>query len=234
MKGIKKTLVTGFLACSALQAQAGPNPWGAGVKAGYQATWASVDEKTVKIDGKDPKNPLSHCANGGLYGEYAFCDYVGGQLAAFYARKNASLKKDGVDKAALTVQSHGITVPLSCYVYPLGREAEEGMLNFHFGVHAFLPLSTKLAKEGQEVKNLTDDQQKEVPKWDGGGHAGAGWEFPFGLTVEARYHMNFRNRFTLEKDKEQTIFRNVSGLKKLQENDLTVNVGYNLASLFTA
>lgn len=236
MKGIKKTLVAGFLACSALQAQAEANPWGAGIKAGYLGTMGRVDKKTVKIQGKEPKSPISHFLNGGLYGEYAFSDYVGIQFAGLYTRQHVSLKEEGKDKAALAIKAHGVTFPLSCYVYPLSREKEEGMLNIHFGIHGFLPLSTKLEKDESAVdkNSLTDDQKKEVPGWDWGGHGGFGWEFPFGITLEARYHMNFKNKFSTAKDVAQTIFRNVSDLKKLHETDITVNVGYNLASLFTA
>jgi hypothetical protein len=235
MKGIKKTLFAGFLACSALQAQAVDNPWGFGVQGGYAGTMARVDKKEVKVQGNPSQNPLNHWGSGGLYGKYTFGDYVGLRLGAHYARQNNSLKEEGKDKTALAIKSDGITVPFSFSVYPFGYEIEEGVWSINLGGNVFFPLSTTLEKDGSAIdkNSLTNEQKQGLPGWDWGGHLALAYEFPFGLNVEGLYQMEFGNRIP---NALKPIFGNVTGLKAkdLQENRVSVNVGYNFASLFTA
>jgi hypothetical protein len=238
MKGIKRTLVAGFLACSALQAQAVDNPWGGGVKGGLVTNYLRVGEGTKINGGKDIETKYKLFGNGRIYGEYVFCDYVGAQLGVGYRRDGGILKEKGAtdENATVSMMAHGVAVPLAVYFYPLGREEGEGMLTVHLGGSVFFPLIAQKLNKGNttiDTNTLSDNQKKELSGWDYGAHLGWGWQFPFGLILEAEYGINFRNRFSLEEGKNQTVLPGISNLKKLGTSYGNVNVGYNLASLFT-
>ncbi|WP_243518654.1 MULTISPECIES: outer membrane beta-barrel protein [unclassified Candidatus Cardinium] len=250
MTRIKKTLMAGVLVCTALNAQAEVSPFGFGAKLGGSVTPYAGSNCEAKINSKEIKckyfDNLFVC--GGLYGEYAFNDYVGGEIQIGYLRQgftleaqadNASDTKTSDTKTddkktavpSITMLSHGLHVPISLCVYPLGRQQEQGILKIMLGGAPYMPLSTTCKKSGENF-DLTDDHKKEVAGFSLAATAGVAYELPFGLFIDIKYGFNFMNSFDLASDKSQTIFSDATDLKQAKPHHLTVNAGYNLASLF--
>ncbi|WP_339044587.1 outer membrane beta-barrel protein [Cardinium endosymbiont of Tipula unca] len=265
MKVIKKTLVAGVLACSALNAQAEVDALSYGIKAAYSASYLSANQGAKFKGDKEMSAKLlgNQFIAGSLYVEYAFNDYIGLGLEAGYMKQGGVLKEKAAENKATTtspetssastdtatkvkedsieITTNGIIVPLSLYVYPLGREEGEGIFKLAFGLSAYVPVGDPDLKQ---IKNGTDaqidvskvladtDKKKQLPGFDFAIHAGMAWEFPVGLSMEARGSFGLMNRFDLEKDKTQTVFDDITDLKVLKNNYFSFSLGYNLATLF--
>jgi hypothetical protein len=249
MKEIKKTLVAGFLACSALNAQAEMSPFGYGVKVGVTDSSLRVNEE-AKFAGKNAKTKFldNMFVGATLYGEYAFTDYIGVETGVGYMKQGGSVVgeeettkdadgKDGKSTPSILISTQGLFVPLSVCVYPLGREEGEGILKAFLGGSLYFPLFNPTLKNGTTAikkESLNTDQNKQLPGFDFGLKVGLGYEFPFGVSLEGRYGLNFKERFG-KKDENacQTIFAEVTDLKSAKTSYITLGLGYNLASLFS-
>lgn len=244
MKGIKKTLMAGVLACATFNAQAEVSPWSYGAKVGPSICPYVMHDKDAKIGGKEVEHKFfdNLFVSGGLYGEYAFTDYFGMGLEAIYMKQGATLTKmeeekegdaSNSTKSSINMASHGVALPIYLSIYLLGRGDEEGILKLTLGAAPYLPFSTSYSKDGQELTNLTEDQKKERPRFDIPVHVGLGYEFPFGLAIEAVGHVGLMNRFNTEKNKSQTIFHQGVQIKELKPTHVAINIGYNFASLLS-
>ena len=254
MKRIKKTLIAGLFACGAFNAQAEVSPFSYGLKAGLSLTPYASFNDDAKINNNKPEH--SYLDNpficGGLYGEYAFNDYVGLRLEAGYLRQGFTLKANNpasassstsstatsgnastTSESSISMNSHGVEVPLALAIYPLGREEGEGILKVMVGPAFYLPLLTTCKQDESELASLTNSQKKELPSFDIAVNAGLGYEFPFGLHIESKYGWAFMNRFQPNGTSQQTIFSNATNLKEANPHYTALTVGYNLASLFS-
>ncbi|WP_243018317.1 MULTISPECIES: outer membrane beta-barrel protein [Candidatus Cardinium] len=245
MTRIKKTLMAGVLACTALNAQAEVSSFGFGAKLGGSITPYVGYNSETKISSKNSEHNYldNFFVCGGLYGEYAFNDYIGAELQLGYLRQgftleaqagNASDTKNSDKNAStpsITMLSHGVHVPICVCVYPLGRQQEQGILKVMVGAAPYMPLSTTCKKTGANFE-LTDDQKKEIAGFSVAATAGVAYECTFGLFVDLKYGLNFMNSFKLESDKSQTIFSDATDFKQAKPHYLTLNAGYNFASLF--
>lgn len=275
MKVIKKTLVAGILACSALNAQAEVEAISYGIKAAYSASFVSPNDDAKFKGGSTMDARLfgNQFFAGSLYFEYAFNDYIGLGLEAGYMRQGGVLTAKeaaatttpatpagqettttpATDKSSITMTTHGVLVPLSLYVYPLGREEGAGILKVFTGMSFYLPVGEPtFVEKGTDDKDLektalTDAQKtaqkSEFPGIDIGVHGGMAYEFPIGLSIEAKWGYGFMNRLGKVTTaapaadgstaaKGQTIFTAVDGLKDLNSHYFNVGIGYNLATLF--
>lgn len=249
--------MTGVLACSIFNnAQAELSPFSYGLKVGGSISSAVSHNDEAKLDGKDLEHKFfdNPFVFGSVFAEYAFIDYIGAGLEVGYLKQGATLTKQEEatasntnntnnsttatnDPESIGLSSNTLTVAPSLCIYPLGREEEEGILKICLGPALSFPFSTGYTHKDKEVTGLTEQQKKEEPGLDVSGNIKIGYEFPFGLSIEAGYGYGFLNRFTLESDKEATIFSsNTSTLKDLKSMNLhnvTLGLGYNFASLFS-
>lgn len=232
--------MAGVLACAAFNAQAEVSPWGFGVK-GYGGVSSAVRYSDgVKIGGKKAQGNFfdAPAASGNIYLEYAFTDYVGIGLEVGYMRQGASLagekKEDDTSSAtpSISMVSHGIVAVPRIFVYPCGREEGEGILKVAISVSPYFPLATAYKTNGQAL-SLTDDQKKEESKFLLDGSLSLEYEFSFGLSGALKYSYGFMNSFKTEQGKEQTIFKDVTGLKNMNTQNVTFGIGYNFASLLS-
>ncbi|MDD9139682.1 MAG: PorT family protein [Candidatus Cardinium sp.] len=268
MKGIKKTLVAGALACATLNAaQAECSPWSYGVKAGLSvSSICGIDEKVKFVVGgkEEVENPMFALpfVNGFVYGEYAFTDYIGMELGVGYMQLGGTLcKKDdksasgnnnnsnnsgsnnsgSKSEPAFKIASHGLCVPLSLCIYPMGREEGEGIFKLFVGTSAYLSMK-KVLKFKDTGKDSYEDNPElskvNLKTFDIGVQGGVGYEFSFGLSLEARYGYHFMNRIETDSTtKPEDQFKTVGNLEnfdKVNNRYFMVNVGYNIASLFKA
>ena len=246
MKGIKKTLMAGAFACAAFNVQAEVQPFSYGIKVGPSLSPIVGYDKGVKIGNKEATHSFfdTPFVFGNIYSEYAFTDHIGMGLEVGYMKQGATLtgrdenkkeqKEEGSSSTtapSISIVSHGIAVPLHLCIYPLGREEEDGVLRVMVGGSLFVPLGSTYKSDDKEIK-LTSEQEKQEPGVDIALAGGIGYELPNGLSFEARYSYGLMNRLPTEKDKEQTIFNNATGLKKLNIQTATIGVGYNLGFLF--
>lgn len=257
MKRIKKTLIAGVLACSIFNnAQAELSPFSYGLKVGGSISSSVGHNDEAKLDDKSLDNKFfdNPFVFGSVFGEYAFTDYIGAGLEVGYLKQGATLTKEEDATASNTnntnnsttatnepesigLSSHTLTVAPSLCIYPLGREEEEGILKICLGHTLSFPFSTGYTHKDKEVTGLTDDQKKEGPGLDVSANIKIGYEFLFGLSIEAGYGYGFLNRFTLESDKATTIFHqnalDLKDLKSMNVHNVTLGLGYNFASLFS-
>ncbi|MGI2298399.1 outer membrane beta-barrel protein [Candidatus Cardinium hertigii] len=255
MKNIKKTLIAGLFACGAFNAQAEVNPFSWGAKIGPSLSYASTSNDT-KINGNKAGGKFFDTVffHGGLYAEYAFTDYIGIGVEAGYmklagtltteekqANNNNNNNNNNTDQgnttnpkssSSIAMASHGIAIPLHLHCYPLGREEESGILKINLGVTPYFPVKTSCTQDGTDL-DLDDDKKKELPSYRFAVHGGVGYEFPFGLAIDAKYAIAFEKGFNLEEGKDQSIFKNVTKLERLSTHHLTLGVGFNFMSLFT-
>ncbi|AWN81665.1 porin family protein [Candidatus Cardinium hertigii] len=263
MKGIKKTLVAGALACATLNAaQAECSPWSYGVKAGLSvSSICGIDEKVRFVVGAKEEgfeNPMFALpfVNGFVYGEYAFTDYIGMELGAGYmqlggtlckkednsasANNNNSNNSGSKSEPACKIASHGLYVPLSLCVYPMGREEGEGIFKLFVGTSAYFSMKKvlKFKETGKDTYEENPELNKvDLETFDVGVQGGIGYEFSFGLSLEARYGHHFMNRIkdnSTTKPDDQFAKVKINGLTKVNNRYFMVNVGYNIASLFKA
>ncbi|CDG49868.1 porin family protein [Cardinium endosymbiont of Bemisia tabaci] len=255
MKNIKKTLMAGLFACAAFNAQAEVDPFSWGAKIGPSLSFATADPGTRinrnKVSGKFFDTVFGHV---GLYAEYAFNDYIGMGLELGYMKLGGTLTEDKTateenkstndendkDKtnasgstSSIAMASHGIAVPLHLHIYPLGREEESGILKINLGVTPYLPITTTCKKNGTDIA-VNKDQEGELPSYRFALHGGVGYEFPFGLAIDAKYGFGLFEKFRLVGDTPSTtIFDNAAHLIKCPTQHLTLGVGFNFMSLLT-
>ncbi|ROT47797.1 outer membrane beta-barrel protein [Candidatus Cardinium hertigii] len=237
MKGIRKTLVASVLAYStALHAQAEVNPFSAGIKAGgsISPVWQKTDE--AKFNTNKVESPFFDIPwfTASLYAEYAFTDYIGIGGEAGYMKQGGTLNEVSTTASSSSSSSiayHGIFVPLSLYVYPMGREEEEGILKVYTGINGFYSFNEGISEKDKEA-SLTQEQKNEIIKFDVGGHLGLAYEFPIGVSVDLRGGLGFINKFDTKSNADQKVFKNVSDLKSMKSAFINLNVGYNIVSLF--
>ncbi|MCT4697499.1 MAG: PorT family protein [Candidatus Cardinium sp.] len=250
MKGIKKNLMTGALVCGAAfnahNAHAEVSKSSYGLKAGLSFSPYVGYPEGVKIDNKAVSHSIfdTPFVFGNLYFEYAFTDYVGGELGVGYMKQGATLTAEqeknqqtqdnnkANTKPSIGIASHSIAIPLHLCVYPLGREEGEDILKIKLGGSAYIPFATTYSQNNSK-SDLNDDQKKEKASFSIDAKFGLEYQFDMGVSIEATYSWGFMNRFKLDSDKEQTIFSNAAGLKNLTIHTGTVGVGYNFASLFS-
>jgi len=243
MKNIKKTLMAGLLACAAFNAQAEVSPFSWGAKIGPSLSSARGSDDT-KVNGKEVSGKFfdTFFGHGGLYAEYAFNDYIGVGLEIGYMKLGGTLTEESQSNTnntpnstppSIGMTSHGIAFPLHLQIYPLGREEESGILKINLGVTSYAPLATTCMQDGNEI-TLTDQMKKELPIYRGAFHFGAGYEFPFGLAIDAKYAFGFgpKEKLKLEQNKSQSIFQNVA-LTEFPTQHVTLGIGFNFMSLLT-
>lgn len=238
------------MACAAFNAKAEVNPFSWGAKIGPSLSFATASDDT-KINGNKASGKFFDTlfAHGGLYVEYAFNDYIGMGLEAGYMKLGGTLTEDkstngndnthesnttnSKEPSSIGMASHGVAIPLHLQFYPLGREEESGILKINVGITSYVPFTTTCTENGNEI-TLTEDQKKELPIYRGAFHAGAVYEFPFGLTIDAKYAYGFgpKENLKLQTGKSQSIFQNAT-LTKFPTQHLTLGVGFNFMSLLT-
>ncbi|MGI2299552.1 outer membrane beta-barrel protein [Candidatus Cardinium hertigii] len=243
--------MAGLFACAAFNAQAEVDPFSWGAKIGLSLSFArgydEVQIQGTKPTGKFLDTPWGH---GGLYAEYAFSDYVGVGLEVGYMKLGSTLEAKtttGVNKgegekkdanatdstSSIVVASHGIAIPVHLQFYPLGREEESGILKVNVGLTTYVPVTAPICTQDGTKVPLDDTKKKELPSYTLAVHGGVGYEFPFGLAIDAKYAFGLFEKLNLEEGEEQTIFNNVTGLKSLSTQHLTLGVGFNFMSLLT-
>lgn len=238
--------MAGLLACAAFNAQAEVNPFGYGVRGGLSISSARGSD--VKINSKEVSGSFfdTFFGHGSLYAEYAFTDYIGMGLEVGYMKiggtltdnnttnsgNNGSQTNTASSNPSIAMASHGIAIPLHLLqIYPLGREEESGILKINVGGTHYFPVKTSCKQDGVDVE-LKGDAKKQLPFYIGSIHLGAGYEFPFGLSIDAKYAYGLYNSLSLKEDEKQAIFQN-SELSKFPTQHVTLGVGFNFMSLFT-
>ncbi|CAH2559928.1 porin family protein [Cardinium endosymbiont of Oedothorax gibbosus] len=236
MKGIKKTLMAGVLACATFNAHAEVSPWGFGVK-GYGGVSSAVRySEKAKIDNKQAESDFfSNGTFGGhVYGEYAFTNIFGVGLEGGYMMQKITFtgktkEKENKDEKNNTASmtSHSIAIGPYLCAYPLGREEEQGILKIMLGAYPYFPLKST-RKEGSQEEDIKNDPK---PSYDIALAGAVAYEFPFGLSLEAKYSHGLMNRFKTEKNQDQAILKTVNHLKEAHVQHATIGIGYNFASL---
>jgi outer membrane protein W len=186
-----------FLLGGKVQAQ--EMPFGFGIKAGYmvgslynlsdaQGPWKSESQGDLNI--------LAPKILAGLFAEYAFHDYVGAGLEARYAMTGASFSKkavNGENSEAVTLRMHTINALPLLKVYPMGRDIDATIWNINLGPEFSMPIQASY-KQGKEAKNHTIDK-KNLNPLNIAIAGGLGFEFPFGLLLDANFSYGFKSAF---------------------------------------
>lgn len=230
--------MAGVLACATFNAHAEVSPWGFGVKAYGGVSSAVRYSEKAKINDKEAESGFfsSPAFGGHIYGEYAFTDIFGFGLEAGYMMQKITFtgktedkdKKDDKNDTA-SMASHGIAIGPYLCVYPLGREEEQGILKIMLGAYPYFPLKST-RKEGGKDEAIDKDPK---PSYDIALAGAVAYEFPFGLSLEAKYSHGLLNRFKTEKDQDQTILKAVHNLSKASVQHATLGIAYNFASLLS-
>ncbi len=116
---------------------------------------------------------------GGVEGAYQISNRVGASVGVLYAMQGAKYEQDVLGTTvSSTTKLNTLNIPVLCNVYVWKGLAVKA------GVQPEIVLS---AKEGDEsVKDLYSSANVSIP-------VGASYDFPFGLTVDARYNIGVTN-----------------------------------------
>jgi len=248
MKKIKQTLTASLLACTSLNSlHAEVAPLSYGIKAFFSLSSLRGIDSAVKIGGKSPAAPfMGKCWFAGMAQvEYAFTNYIGTELCLGYssvggkfsAQEKAEEGREPNKNPTFSTHTHGVTIPISLCVYPLGREEDGGTLKVFLGPDIYIPFSRKtciaVAIKDSEDVTKEDSSSKEIGGLDVALRFGLSYDVLRGVSIEACYGMGFMNRLNLEKDKKATVFGDtVSGLDNMKTQYIHAGVGLNLASFF--
>ncbi|WP_419241328.1 hypothetical protein [Cardinium endosymbiont of Nabis limbatus] len=249
MKGIKRSLMAGLLACATFNAQAEEvSPFEYGLNAALSVSSAKGYGDDVKFGSKKADSSLiGHpWVAAGLYAEYAFADQVGLGIDLRYMKQGATLKEteensnannqsssSNATKPSISMVSHGVNGAVRLFWYPLGRQEEAGMLKVSVGVAPYIPFKTTCTEDSKDI-NLDDTKKKEISGFDLGVSGLLGYQFTsIGLGIELKYDWFFMNKLKIEEGKNQTIYSSTAGLKELGLQCATIGINYNLASLFS-
>ena len=179
MKRIKQTLAAGFLACAALnQVKAEVSPLSYGVKGFGSISGLMGVEDALKVGGKAGKAKLFDLGtvwgSAGIYGEYAFSNYLGVALDLCYLRTGGSLvekvatpaeagkPEENSTAATASIALHSIVVPISLCVYPMGRGDDESLLKVLVGATISYPFMKTVKLGADKLDKLEDKQKKEL------------------------------------------------------------------------
>jgi hypothetical protein len=232
MKKVGSALASAFLIFVGFAAQAQEMPFGFGIKAGYlnpaltglKGATLGTKGGTVDVDLFNPS------FNVGLFGEYAFHDYVGAGLETYYALTGARLSKSENTKEYMTIRIHQASIIPMLKVYPMGRNIDEMIFNIHLGPEVLIPFK---ASYKYNDKDAADDiNKKDLSTINVAGFGGFGVEFPFGLLVELRGSYGFMSTF--KKEKDNAFRKDVLKVKEdSNQNAWYANLalGYNFARL---
>lgn len=242
MRKINKTLVAGALAFSTFNVNAEVSPFNFGVKVGGSLAKLNVNDEAklgkATVQGSLVKNFF---VTGGVYGGYAFSDYLGVELGCNYLKQGGVLTasegssendNSGTPKKveSVSMMIHGIEVPLSLCVYPIGREEGEGFVKLSLGGAFFVPVNHTLLA-GESNIEIKEDKEKELSGFDFGLKLGAAYEFPFGLNLGMDYGLGFLNKIKLDEGQSSKLFESISDFKSAKDHHFTFNVGYNFGAL---
>jgi outer membrane protein W len=207
-------------------------PFGFGIKGGFlnsnvtgldkaKGTWADASESPLF-------NPSYQA---GLFGEFAFHDYVGAGLDLMYERMHDSINKKGDDKKTVSFNIQQMSIIPLVKFYPMGRDIDSGILNVHVGPEFILPLMTDASIDDKEAKDLI--KKDDLNSYNIAAFGGVGYEFPVGLLLEARGSYGFMDVFT----KTSPFKTEAKKALGLAENDsvnpwyVNLSLGYNFARL---
>ncbi|WP_114909714.1 outer membrane beta-barrel protein [Cardinium endosymbiont of Sogatella furcifera] len=250
MKGIKKNLVAGALACGAAfnahNAHAEVSRFSYGPKVGLSFSPYAMYPEGVKIDSKAVSHsffdtPFVHVS---FDARCNLSDYIGVGLGVGYIKKGATLtaeqekdqqtEEDSKTTPSVNATTHNIDVPLYLCIFPTGNPDGEDFFTIKLGGSVHIPILATYRSNDKEVK-LNDNQKKEEASFNMGVNIDLEYQFAdLGVYLGVGYRMGLMNAFNLDKDKdkEQTIFSNTSGLKDLKIHTATVSLGYNIATFF--
>lgn len=229
MKKVGLALASAFLILVGSGVKAQEMPFGFGIKAGYlNPTLTELKDATKPFAGGAVKEDLVNPSfNAGLFGEYAFHDYIGAGIEAYYAMTGARFHKDGGVDDKMVIRIQQINAIPMLKIYPMGRNIDETIFNIHLGPELCMPLKATYKHNEKEETNL---DKKELNSFNVAGFGGLGVEFPFGLLLEARGSYGFMGAFT----KDSKFKTDTLGLKEDKNNNpwyANVVLGYNFARL---
>lgn len=226
MKRAVLTLVSA-LAIFANSLHAQDMPLGFGLKAGFINSSIMNLGEAKKPFGDSENSIIKPWFSGGLYGEYTFHENVGVGLEALYvgtggkfSKKNA---KDSDESYSITI--HQISAIPTLKVYPMGRE-EEGILSIHVGPEVSFPIKAS----GKEGKGDAKDIKDGISGFGLGAVGGIGYEFPFGLSLEARGSFGFMDVLKKDGDLKNKDLE-IADDKGTKSWYVNASLGYNFANL---
>ncbi len=229
MKKIALVLASTFFMIGGNSLQAQEMPLSVGVKGGlFTPYFTNLDKAKGSWGSASEANPFNLSYNVGLFGEYAFHDYVGVGLDALYARNTVQVNKKGDGKTNIETTIHQANVGLMAKFYPMGRDIDEGVLNIHVGPEFIIPFLASYTDSG---KNATDIPGDQLNKFNMGGLLGVGYDFPFGLLVELRGGYAFLNDVFTDNSAFKTSTLKVDKAEKLNPFYGNLSVGYNFMRL---
>ncbi len=116
---------------------------------------------------------------GGVEGAYQISNRVGASVGVLYAMQGAKYEQDVLGTTvSSTTKLNTLNIPVLCNVYVWKGLAVKA------GVQPEIVLSAKVGDES--VKDLYSSANVSIP-------VGASYDFPFGLTVDARYNIGVTN-----------------------------------------
>jgi hypothetical protein len=229
---MKRIILALFGAFTMLGANSyGIEPYEFGIKvSGVNSMMCGLDKAKKPFEGEpDVKLFFNLGGVGSLYGEYAFNDNVGiGLEAGYFYGRVGSFTKKGNDKDIYKIDLQKVNGYLAFKYYPMGREDENGILKIHVGPDFSIPVAAEHKKNDGNGEKI---DRNELAPFGVGAKGGIGYQFPFGLELDARFSFGFTNLFKDDsKFKKETL-----GItdEKDKTNLMSANiaVGYNFAVL---
>jgi len=229
---MKRIILALFGAFTMLGANSyGIEPYEFGIKLGGVNSMMTGLDKAKQPFGAEPEAKLFFNLGGvgSLYGEYAFNDNVGvGIEAGYFYGRVGSFTKKGSDKDIYKINLQNVNGYLAFKFYPMGREDENGILKIHVGPDFSIPVCA----EGKEnEKDAIKIDRNELTSFGIAAKGGVGYQFPFGLELDARFSFGLTNLFKEDSNFKKTKLEITETKDKTNLMHASLSVGYNIAVL---
>lgn len=223
---MKRVILALFGACSIIGVNAyGAEPFGFGIKvSGTNHLMQGLD----KIQNGEARN-INLGLVASAYGEYAFHDNVGVALeAGYFIGKAGSYGLKGNDKDTYKFKLQAIKAYPLVKFYPMGREEEEGIFNLYVGAEVFMPFKAEHSKNDDKATEIKKDQLNTIGV---GAVVGGGYDFPFGLLLDARFGYGFMGLFKKDSAFKKSDLKIADDKDNLKLIHIDLSLGYNFATL---